>query len=269
MDIDQITDEQINALQKTVLSYYKAYGRELPWRQTTDPYKIMVSEMMLQQTQVDRVIPYYTKWIARWPTVAALATAPSKAVMAAWNGLGYNRRARYAQQSAQKIHDDYGDDVLNAVKNYKELPGIGPYTAHAIQIFAANKDIATVDTNIRRIYIHFFGIPESTTDKQLRDLAERCVPKGKSRDWHNALMDYGAMNITARKTGIKPKTIQTKFDGSDRQIRSNIVKMLIKKERPEKEIIKQINEEHERVQSILTQMKKEQVIFKKNNNLTV
>lgn len=267
--MEQITDEQIKELQNTVLNYYKRYGRELPWRQTTDPYKIMVSELMLQQTQVDRVIPYYEKWVARWPTVAHLANAPSKAVMAAWNGLGYNRRARYLQQSAQKIHEDYDDDVLAAVQEYKELPGIGPYTAHAIQIFAANKDIATVDTNIRRIFIHFFGLPESMTDKQLRELAARCVPKGKSREWHNALMDYGAMNITARKTGIKPKTIQTKFDGSDRQIRGKIVKILIKEDRPEKDILEKLNEEHERVQTILDQMKKEQVIFEKNNNLTV
>jgi A/G-specific adenine glycosylase len=265
----QITDQQIKKLQKKVLAYYTEKGRDLPWRKTTDPYKILVSEIMLQQTQVDRVIPFYENWLHQWPTVADLSAADSKMVMKAWNGLGYNRRARYLQETAKKIHEEYNDDVLEAMNHPKELPGIGPYTSQAVQIFAANKDIATVDTNIRRIFIHAFGIDEKTTDKELQQLADRCVPKGKSRDWHNALMDYGATLLTSRKTGIKPKTTQTKFEGSDRQIRGEIVRQLMDDEKDLTEIINNINEENKRVESIIDQMKKEQVIFEKKGKLTL
>ena len=267
--MEQITDQQIHDLQQKVLAYYKKKGRELPWRKTTDPYSILVSEIMLQQTQVDRVIPFYKNWLKKWPTVADLADAESKEVMKAWNGLGYNRRARYLHETAQKIHNEYNDDVLEAMMHPKELPGIGPYTSQAVQIFAANKDIATVDTNIRRIFIHAFGIGEKTTDKELQQLADRCLPKGKSREWHNALMDYGATLVTARKTGIKPKTIQTKFEGSDRQIRGEIVRDLMVENKTAKQLIQHIGEETERVNKILEQMKKEQVIFEKNGRLSL
>jgi len=265
----QITDQQIHELQQKVLTYYEEKRRDLPWRKTTDPYHILVSEIMLQQTQVDRVIPFYKNWLQQWPTVAELADAASKEVMKAWNGLGYNRRARYLHKTAQKIHKEYNDDVLEAMEHPKELPGIGPYTSQAVQIFAANRDIATVDTNIRRIFIHAFDIDEKTTDKELQQLANRCLPKGKSREWHNALMDYGATLLTSRKTGIKPKTIQTKFEGSDRQIRGEIIRDLMTDTKTAKQLIAHIDEETDRVNKILEQMKKEQVIFEKNGRLSL
>ena len=109
----------------------------------------------------------------------------------------------------------------------EKLPGIGPYTLNAINIFALNKDIMTIDTNIRRILIHEFHLPQTVADKKLESLAQQCLPKGRSRDWHNALMDYGATYLTSRKTGIKPKTMQSAFQGSDRQIRAMIVRYIV------------------------------------------
>lgn len=218
--------EKIDRFRSKVLSYYEQSGRKLPWRQTTDPYKILVSEMMLQQTQVDRVVPYYEKWITAWPAVQDLANASRRAVLSTWMGLGYNTRAVNFHKTAQIITRRFKGDVLSAVGDFKALPGIGPYTARAVEIFAANKDVVTVDTNIRRIFIHEFGL-DNPSDQELWSLAERCLPRGRSRDWHNALMDYGSAVLTSRQTGISPKTKQSRFQGSDRQVRARIVRYLL------------------------------------------
>ena len=218
---------RIKDFQKKVLSYYRQQGRELPWRATTNPYHILLSEIMLQQTQVDRVISYYKKWIAQWNSIEALAKASRQDVLKQWLGLGYNNRAVNLHKTAQVIVSKYRGDVLAALEHYKELPGIGQYTASAVRIFSANEDVVTVDTNIRRILIHEFSLDEKISDKGLWSLAEKCLPKGKSREWHNALMDYGALHLTSRKTGIKPKTQQSKFEGSDRQLRAQILKHLL------------------------------------------
>ncbi|MBI4021645.1 MAG: Fe-S cluster assembly protein HesB [Candidatus Aenigmarchaeota archaeon] len=216
---------RVRAFQRKVLAHDERHRRLLPWRATTDPYAILVSEVMLQQTQADRVIPYYRAWISRWPTVQALARARLADVLATWSGLGYNRRAVFLHRAAQAIAAG-GGDVLRSVREQK-LPGIGPYTFRAVQIFAANADIVTVDTNIRRILIHEFALPESVPDHELIALAERCLPRGRSRDWHNALMDYGAAVLTARQTGIRPLTRQSRFEGSDRQLRGRLLRLLL------------------------------------------
>lgn len=216
----------VKYVQKKILTYYKENGRDLPWRTTTDPYKILVSEIMLQQTHVDRVIPFYTTWIRKWPTIHDLAAAPRTDVLKAWLGLGYNNRAIRLHDLAKKVSNDYNGDLLTALDQEK-LPGIGSYTKRAIAIFAMNKDLIAIDTNIRRILIHEFNFLHSITDQELEDVAMQCLPKGKSREWHNALMDYGATVLTSRKTGIKPKTTQSKFEGSDRQIRAQILRYLL------------------------------------------
>ena len=219
--------ERIQRFQKKVLSFYKKYGRELPWRNTADPYKILLSELMLQQTQVHRVIPYYEKWIARWPTLGALASASRAEVLSAWMGLGYNTRAVNLHKTVQKIVTEFNGDVIQTMKQYKELPGIGRYTSQAVQIFSTNADLVTVDTNIRRILIAEFHLSEDISDRDLWMYAEQCLPKGRSREWHNALMDYGALFFTSQRTGIKPKTQQSPFEGSDRQIRAAVLRFLL------------------------------------------
>jgi A/G-specific adenine glycosylase len=250
------TKARIIKFQQTVLRYYQEYGRDLPWRKTTNAYHILLSEVMLQQTQVDRGMAYYLTWTKRWKRVQDLAKANRVDVLKAWMGLGYNNRAINLHKTAQKISEEYDGDVIAAVKDFKNLPGIGPYTSAAVRIFARNEDIVTVDTNIRRILIHEFALPESTSDKELWALAEQCLPKGKSRDWHNGLMDYGATLLTSRKTGIKPKTQQSKFEGSDRQIRAKILRYILSNDSVSKQVLftKFSKTDQDRLQRILAKM---------------
>jgi len=217
----------IRAFRHKILRFYREHGRDLPWRRTRDPYAVLVSEIMLAQTQVERVVPYYTRWLRRWPTIRHLARASRFDVLQEWSGLGYNNRAINLHRTAQKITTDFNGDVLKAVSHSKELPGVGPYTSCAVRIFSENVDEVTVDTHIRRILLHEFSLPPETSDKELWQLAEACLPPGRSRDWHNALMDYGSAILTSRKTGIRPRTTQSRFEGSDRQIRAAVVRYFL------------------------------------------
>ncbi|MBI4147993.1 A/G-specific adenine glycosylase [Candidatus Woesearchaeota archaeon] len=265
-----VSEAKLRRFREKVLSYYLSFGRTLPWRTTTDPYKILLSEIMLQQTQVDRVVEFYTRWFARWPTIQDLAKADRTDVLKMWLGLGYNNRAINLHKAVQKISKEYGGDVLAAVKNFKDIPGIGPYTSAAVQIFAKNADIVTVDTNIRRILIHEFNLPDSVSDKELWNLADQCLPKGRSRDWHNALMDYGATLLTARKTGIKPKTTQSTFEGSDRQIRSKILRHVLNAQPATfEELAKVVGVGMERLKKIVQGLVEDDVLFVDNKKFCV
>lgn len=225
------TSAQIKSFQNKILSFYKEKGRhDLPWRHTIDRYNIMVSEIMLQQTQVSRVIEKYNNWIEQFPTPQALAKARLAQVLKAWSGLGYNSRGKRLWDAAKIIVDQHNGTVPKNAETLLDLPGIGPYTARSILIFADNAPLATVDTNIRRILIHEFNLPETISDKDLFELAQQLFPEGKSRDYHNALMDYGATMLTSKATGIKPKTTQSKFTGSRRFYRGQIIKYLTEHE---------------------------------------
>jgi len=258
--------ERIQEFQKKVFSFYQKNKRDLPWRKTTDPYKILLSELMLQQTQVNRVILYYEKWIARWPDIHALASASLAEVLQAWMGLGYNTRAINLHKAARKIVIEFDSNVLEAMKQYKEIPGVGRYTSQAVQIFSTNADLVTIDTNIRRIFIKEFHLPEEVSDKELWRLAEKCLPKGRSREWHNALMDYGALHLTSQKTGIKPKTQQSRFEGSDRQIRARILRCLLNDTMSLSELKKTFRIEQKRLRRILDKMVTEKIIVNNNNS---
>jgi A/G-specific adenine glycosylase len=261
--------EKIQQFQKKVFSFYRKNKRDLPWRKTTDPYEILLSEIMLQQTQVNRVVLYYEKWIARWPTINALAAASLHEVLEMWLGLGYNTRAMHLHKTARKIVTEFNGDVSEAMNHYTELPGIGKYTSQAVQIFSTNSDLITVDTNIRRIFISEFNLPSTISDKQLWKLAEACLPLGKSREWHNALMDYGALHRTAQKTGIKPKTQQSRFEGSNRQIRAQILRCLLKEELSASELEKKIGVTQTRLHPILEKLITEKMIVKNNGTYQV
>jgi A/G-specific adenine glycosylase len=213
--MDRITEEpdqerpgspsvpQLADLQERLLVWYRANARDLPWRRTRDPYRILVSEVMLQQTQVDRVIPKYHEFLRHFPTIQALAAALTADVIRVWSGLGYNRRAINLQRTAQAVvarHDGVMPRDLGA---FQALPGIGPYTAGAIACFAYEQDVGFVDTNIRRV-LHrlFFGpeLPEErATARELRDLACRIIPSGQGYQWNQAIMELGAVQCTARK----------------------------------------------------------------------
>ncbi|HVQ00922.1 MAG TPA: Fe-S cluster assembly protein HesB [Candidatus Thermoplasmatota archaeon] len=261
----EISDITISKFQRKVWAFYRTHRRRLPWRTTHDPYKILVSELMLQQTQVSRVITFYNKWIQQWPTIQDLAHASRREVLQAWMGLGYNTRALRLQQAAKTIVGDYQGDVVQAMRQYQEIPGVGRYTSQAVLIFATNADLVTVDTNIRRIFIHEFGLPKDISERNLWDLALRCLPTGRSRDWHNALMDYGALHDTALTTGVKPKTRQGRFEGSNRQLRAQVIRLLLQQDRSFTELQKRLDVPKVKLQHILATLIEEDFISRKKN----
>ena len=224
---DSVSKDQILSFQNKVFNFYESNGRNLPWRMTNDAYLILLSEVMLQQTQVSRVIDYFERWRTRWPTIQNLASASRQDVLKAWLGLGYNNRGLRLHQAAKIICKDFGGNVLEAMKHFESIPGVGRYTANAVLIFSSNADVVTVDTNIRRILIHEFGLCEDISDKEIWEFAFRCLPKHKSRMWHNALMDFGALELTSKRTGIRSKTQQSCFEGSNRQIRAKVLRLLL------------------------------------------
>jgi A/G-specific adenine glycosylase len=218
-------------MQTRLLGWYAENRRDLPWRRTTDPYAILVSEIMLQQTQVPRVVPRFTDWVNAWPDLESLAKAPLADVLRRWQGLGYNNRARRLQEcaaAAVATAPRGGAAALPAsVDGLRALPGIGPYTARAVLVFAHNADLAAVDANVRRVLTHELGLPGDLADGQLQQVADAALPPGRSRDWHNALMDYGSLVLTARATGIAPRSRQSAFEGSRRQKRARLLRRLL------------------------------------------
>jgi A/G-specific adenine glycosylase len=215
----------------TVWDFYRTQGRhDLPWRQTTDPYCVLVSELMLQQTQVARVTPKYETFLAQYPTVDTLSRASLGDVLRLWQGLGYNRRAKFLLQYAQVIVDQHAGVFPSNYDRLLALPGIGPYTAAAICAFAYNQPVELIETNVRQVYIHhFFMNAAQVTDQEILHLVARTTPAGRSRDWYAALMDYGSHlkatygNNTSKRKGY---TKQSTFKGSDREVRGAILRTL-------------------------------------------
>jgi A/G-specific adenine glycosylase len=251
----EINKAKIKEIQEKIFKWWKENKRDLPWRKTTNPYHIMVSEVMLQQTQVSRTIKKYLEFIKKFPTLESLASALPADVLTLWSGLGYNRRALWLQQAAQQIIEK--GSFPETPKELEALKGIGPYTARSILIFAMNKDYPAVDTNIRRILIAEGFAKESTLEKELYEIAEKLIPKGKSRDWHNALMDYGSLELTAAKTKIKPITTQKKYSKSKRYYRGKIMKTLVKKQKQTKnQLLKECKVEKKVIDEILKSLEK-------------
>jgi len=255
-------------LQRKILAWYSAHKRDLPWRKTIDPYKILISEVMLQQTQVDRVIPYYDRFLKKYPSVYALSKARNRTLLKLWSGLGYNSRALRLKTLAKIIVKRHNGKFPRIAEELTALPGIGPYTAHAIMAFAHDKEVPVLDTNIRRVLIHELGLPHTTSTMALMKIAQAMIPKGKSRTWHNALMDYGALQTTARSTGVKSLSKQKQFLGSDRWLRGQILKEVLKKRRVTvSELHATIN--HPRTQIVLDIMLWEGIIRKKGRFLFI
>lgn len=217
---------------KKVYTYYEKHGRKhLPWRKTKDPYKIMVSEIMLQQTQAERVIPKYTAFIKRFPDVETLAKATIQDVLTLWVGLGYNRRALNLKRAAEYILTNYKGKIPKEKELLMTLPGIGEYTSSAIRAFAFNVGDVFIETNIRSVFIHeFFKDIEGVTDKDITPFIEQTLDMENPRKWYSALMDYGTMvkkeygNPNKRMVGHKK---QKPFKGSLREVRGAIIKLLV------------------------------------------
>jgi A/G-specific adenine glycosylase len=263
---------RLRALRAKILSWYAANGRDLPWRRTTDPYAILVSEIMLQQTQVSRVLPKYEAFLTRFPSLEALAAAPLTDVLALWQGLGYNSRSVRLQRCAQATVAAAGGEAAclpDGVEALRRLPGIGPYTARAVLIFAHNADLAAVDANVRRVLTHELGLPQDIRPTKLEAVADAALPPGRSRDWHNALMDYGAAVLTSRVTGIAPLTHQTRFQGSHRMYRARVVRLLLEGDRTLAELAGLLDLAPSELAAIATELERDGLAARDGDRLRV
>jgi A/G-specific adenine glycosylase len=203
----------------------------MPWRETRDPYRILVSEVMLQQTQVERVRTKYDAFLARFPDVATLAAATLADVLAAWQGLGYNRRALALKKAAEAVVADHGGAFPRSVAELEKLPGIGPYTARAVATFAWGKAHPFIETNIRTVFIHcFFHDGDTVHDRELLPLVAGTLDEENPREWFYALMDYGvrlkkALPNPGRRSAHHVR--QSKFKGSNRELRSRLLREIL------------------------------------------
>lgn len=245
-----------------VWRYYQDHGRhELPWRQrdskgAVDPYHVLVSELMLQQTQVNRVIPKFQEFTEVFPTFISLAQAPLSGVLTLWSGLGYNRRAKFLWQSAGIVTNDFNGILPDQRADLVTLPGIGPNTAGAIMAYAYNKPVVFIETNIRTVFIHhFFPEEKEIPDTALVPLILCTLPKGNPREWYWALMDYGTYlkqtvgNVSrASKHFVKQST----FKGSRRQIRGQVIRLLTRRPHSKGELAEIINDQ--RLVSVLADL---------------
>ncbi len=252
---------------KIIWNYYATHGRHFDWRGVDDPYKVFISEIMLQQTQTARVAQKYPQFLQAFGSFEQLAQASLKDVLLQWQGMGYNRRGMYLHKAAQIIIKDFGGQLPDDPAILVELPGIGPATAASMCAFAYNKPTIFIETNIRAVYIHsFFSGKENVHDKEIMPLIEASVDQANPREWYYALMDYGVM---LKKTVVNPSrkskhyAKQSKFEGSDRQIRGIILKILTKSSEPIsiQKITDMIGKDHVRVKKIIDQMILEKLII--------
>jgi A/G-specific adenine glycosylase len=228
----QLTQQQIDNFQKKIYDHYKKHGRIFIWRKTSHAYHIFISEVMLQQTQTIRVTKKYKSFVNKFPDFKTLAHATLYEVLKLWQGLGYNRRAKFLHQSAKIITKKYNGLIPKNPKLLQMLPGIGQATAASICAFAFNMPTVFVETNIRVVFINeFLKEKEKIEDTKLLSLAKQTLDISNPRIWYYAITDYGAM---LKSKGINPinkskaYTKQSKFAGSDRQIRGEIIKLVLK-----------------------------------------
>jgi A/G-specific adenine glycosylase len=262
-----------SVFRKTVWGYYDRRGRhDLPWRKseadgTFDPYKILVSELMLQQTQVNRVIPKYHEFLAKFPNVQTLAQASVGDVLITWSGLGYNRRAKYLWQAAQKIVNDFKGTFPDSFEQLITLPGVGKNTAGAIMAYAFNTPVAFLETNIRTVYIHhFFNDQTDVPDKAITELVVQTVPSENAREWYWALMDYGTLikqTVGNASRASKSYKKQSAFHGSKRQIRGAVIRELGKGPQSETELLDTIADD--RALTVINDLRNEQMIVRTDN----
>lgn len=224
-------EEACHSFQKIIYSHYGRHARSFPWREHITPYRVLVSEFMLQQTQTSRVLEKFEPFVDVFPDFQTLAHAPLREVLRMWQGLGYNRRARALRDTAEAVVSLYGGALPSDEALLRELPGIGPYTAAAICAFAFNQPVVMIETNIRTVFIHFFFPGEGkVSDAAIRPLVARTMDAAHPREWYYALMDYGVM-LKQRYANPGRKSVhhrsQSSFQGSDRQLRGMVVRMLL------------------------------------------
>lgn len=270
----KLRPQEIRRFQQRIYAYYRRNKRVLPWRRTHDPYKILLSELMLQQTQVKRVFEKYKEFLRRFPDIESLASAPLRAILEAWQGLGYNRRALALKRLAVTLVDRYGGKIPREIEALKALPGVGAATAGAVCAFAFDKPVVFIETNIRSVFIHFFFRDRrAVKDSAILPLVEQTLDAKRPRDWYYALMDYGAMlkerhaNPSRRSAHY---TRQSPFEGSLRQVRGMILRTLVKQPViSEAALVKAINRDAVMVRQALKQLRTEGFIVKKRKRFFI
>lgn len=265
-----ISEKNLKTFQRKIWNFYLLNKRGLPWRMTQNPYHIFISEVMLQQTQVNRVVSKYTEFLSQFPSFETLAKAPFDLVLNEWHGLGYNRRALYLQKAAQIIINEFKGIVSQDPLALEKLPGIGHATARSIVVFSYNIPLVFIETNIRRVFIHaFFKDKEAVFDKDIVPFVEGTLDQKNPREWYYALMDYGSI---LPKTVVNPNrksrhyTKQSKFEGSLRQVRGAILGKLIKSKELNKHLLEDsLSFEHDFFQRAYNQLVNEGFIVENNS----
>lgn len=252
--------------------YHKNGRHDLLWRKTTDPYHILVSEIMLQQTQVPRVTVKYPQFISAFPDVHSLAGATLTDVLVVWKGMGYNRRAIALREIAGLVVSKFSGAIPDDVTVLSGFPGIGKATAGSIMAFAFDRPTVFIETNIRRVYIHcFFGDHAPVSDREILTLVEKTLDREHPREWYYALMDYGAVlgksipNPNRRSTHYHR---QAAFEGSDRQVRGQVLAMLLREGTMQRnDLIAGIGEDPDRTGTILLALAREGFVILKNDTV--
>lgn len=266
--------KEVALFQKMIRSFYKQYARSFAWRNIDNPYYVMVSEIMLQQTQTDRVVAKYEQFIEVFPTLAHLAAADLREVLGLWQGLGYNRRGKALWDNARKIMHEYNGIIPNDPAMLETFASIGPNTAGSIVAFAFNKPVLFIETNIRAVYLYtFFKGQNNVHDKQLMPLIEQTLDKVNPRAWYYALMDYG---VYLKKLFANPSrasahyAAQSKFQGSDRQIRGRIVKELaIVGSMSKQQLFAKLGNDHERYERVVQGLVRDALIRFDDNQIVI
>lgn len=271
--MEMIDESGVRDFQTAVWDYYHTHGRhDLPWRVgELDPYHVLVSELMLQQTQVARVIPKYHEFLDQFPAVESLAAAQLGDVLRAWSGLGYNRRAKFLHQAAQIIMQKFGGKFPEDIAELTSLPGVGTNTAGAIKAYAFNQPVAFIETNIRTVYFHHFFLDRTEIpDKQVLELVGQTLDTVHPREWYWALMDYGAYlkrTVGALNHQSKTYTKQSKFEGSRRQVRGRILRALGEEPKTNTALAKLIPDE--RLESVLSELLAEGLVQRRGRSLSL
>jgi A/G-specific adenine glycosylase len=270
----RISPVKIDGFRNTVYDYYQSHGRKLPWRNAKDPYHILVSEVMLQQTQVERVVEKYDQFLSAFPDFASLALAPLRDVLSVWQGMGYNRRAIALKRIAGEVTTYHNGILPSSEELLLRLPGIGKATASSIVAFAFNKPSVLIETNIRRVFIHFFfSDRENIRDADILPIVEQALDRANPREWYYALMDYGSLLKTATQNPNRKSAHykrQESFEGSRRQLRGRVLKeILATPSFTESSLVKQSGQSPERTREVLRQLQKEGFIKKRGKRFVV
>jgi len=270
----QLANPQMHAFRKKVYAYYRTHSRVFPWRKTRDPYRILVSEFMLQQTQTKRVLEKYSRFISVFPTVRALASAPLRGVLGAWQGLGYNRRALYLKRTAEILVSRYGAAVPRQRELLRQLPGVGEATSGAICAFAFNEPAVFIETNIRSVFIHhFFNGRRKVSDAEILPSLQQTLDIHNPRRWYYALMDYGAHLKDAYPNPSRKSRhykTQAPFRGSRRQLRGMIIKELLASGGlPQRGLVVKTKARASAVKKCLGALFKERLIIKKGEQFYI